>query len=564
MNDQPPLPLDATPSALAPDARRRRQRRSIIALLAFALLMAWRPCNVPALFQAIPEDAFLATRHRNVSSEWHALARHPMLLNALRAAGVPDVDTLADETGFQQTLFWLTGPKTVLGLSSADGSPPLSLVATALNDPDEALRQLRLSGASYVGWKRRPMELLWHIRYVPGLGRLFVTDLGTRYLVFRHSKTMKRLGLVLSLDMYRGNLLAVLSTDPNAVTGLVARLESDAPLAPVFTANPWQSPDPDARHAIYVRPSTLGDLPPPLDAFRLTQDDTAPPDDPLRIDLHTFRNKSSLSLLATLPHAIASPAAPLPAIGPLPNNAELARLTLCGEALRAFPGLATPPAPGTLSSPPPLGVVLSLYGSPFPSTFCGFQVPGLLAVAPSQGIAPDRWIATGLASLDLESKKRPVLLEPSDGVRRLNLKPLFGKHSPVRPHGAESPFLIPPAADNAPWVAGSCLASYSALADAGIPAAAPDTLPAPDTLAEGILDLCHTAAELRSVNSVLKLAAAFVPGMASLRPALDGAGTVLDTVAALGTLRFRLRAGNPAHLDASFTAPTTTTASSAP
>ena len=43
--------------------------------------------------------------------------------------------------------------------------------------------------------------------------------------------------------------------------------------------------------------------------------------------------------------------------------------------------------------------------------------------------------------------------------------------------------------------------------------------------------------------------------MASLRPLLNDVGTGLDTAAALGILRFRLLAGSPARLEASFSAP---------
>ena len=523
----------------------RRHALRLAALLAFAAYFSWRPCKPDLLFRAIPDDAFVATHHRNVSSEWHALARHPMLLNALKAAGVEDAEELADETGFQQTLFWLTGPRTVLGLSTIDGSGPLSLLDAA--DENEALSRLRLSGASYVGWKRRPMEWLRRICYVPGLGRLHRTELGTRYLIFKHGILSKRLGMVLSLDMVDGNLLAVLSTNPDAVTGLVARVRSGDGPALVFPDEPWQCPDRAMRNTIYLRPGDESQA--------------------LRIDMPSFRDKTQLAFRAALPGAGEQQAydskpdglqqaydsekgAPPPAIGPLPDGAELARVAISGDLLTNLLPELRDASPG---APPPSGALLVLYGQPYGSTLCGFSLPGLFAAATPDGLRTEAWLSDLLAASSDNPKKRAVLMEPADGIRRVNLRPLFPKH--FRPHSDESPFLIPPTAAGTPLVVGSCLASYSALAAAGIPAATaplPSTAPALDAS----IDLPRTAAELGSLVAVLRLAAPFVSGLADIRPALDGATRALATAATLGTLRIRLDDPAPgsaeSHLTASF------------
>ena len=496
----------------------RRRILRLAALLVFAAYFSWRPCKPDLLFRAIPDDAFLATHHRNVSSEWHALARHPMLINALRTAGVEDAEELADETGFQQTLFWLTGPRTVLGLSTIDGAGPLSLLDAA--DEDEALSRLRLSGASYVGWKRRPMEWLRRICYVPGLGRLHRTELGTRYLKFKHGKLTKRLGMVLSLDMVDGNLLAVLSTNPDAVTGLVARVRSGDGPALVFPDDPWQCPDRAMRNTIYFRPGDESQA--------------------VRIDMPSFRDKTQLAFHSTLPAAdLPAPSAAPPAIGPLPGGAEFARASISGELLaQLLPDLCKPRDADT---PPPSGALVMLYGEPHGSTLCGFSVPGLLAVASPDGLRAEEWIAKLLESTSDNPKNRAVLLEPSDGVRRVNLKPLFPRH--FRPHAAESPFLIPSAEPGAPLVAGSCLASYTSLATAGIPAAPVSDGPAP--ILDASIDFPRTAAALNSVTAILRLVASFVSGLGDLRPVLDNAPKVLATAATLGTFRVRLDAPAP-------------------
>lgn len=512
------------------DFRRRVLR--LAALLAFAAYFSWRPCRPESLFRAIPDDAFVATHHRNISSEWHALARHPMLIEALRAAGVEDPEELAEEEGFQQTLFWLTGPRTVLGLSTMDGRGPLSLLDAA--DEDEALSRLRLSGSSYVGWKRRPMEWLWRIRYVPGLGPLHVTENGTRYLVFKHGKLSKRLGMVLSLDMLDGNLLAVLSTDPNAVTGLVARVRSEGGPAALFPNEPWRSSGRATRNTIYLRPG----------------DDASP----VRIDLPSFRDKKQLAFRATLPDIdLPAPTSAPPAIGPLPDDAEFARAAISGELLeRLLPDLCLPRAAG---APAPSGALVMLYGQPHGSTLCGFSVPGLLAVASPNGLRAEEWLGEILATTADNPKNRAVLMEPSDGVRRVNLKPLFPRH--FRPHGNESPFLIPSATPGAPLVAGTCLASYTSLAAAGIPSAHATKGPVP--ILDASIDLPRTAGELTAVTAILRLAASFVSGLGDLRPALDNASKVLATTAALGTFRVRLtapaRGATGALLTASFSSP---------
>ena len=534
-----------TPSSPAPSRRRRRRRIALVAAALFALLFSWRPCHPELLFQAIPDDVFLASHHRGVSSEWHALARHPMVISALRAAGVEDAEELAEEDGFQQTLFWLTGPRTVLGFSLDDGGSPLSLLA--VEDGEEALGRLRLTGASYVGWKRRPMEFLWRIRYVPGLGPLHVTENGTRYLVFRHSKTMKRLGLVLSLDMYEGNLVAALSTDPNAVNALTARLRAGAPLASIFPEAPWQCPDPDAKHDLFLRVPSLAEITEAV-ANPLAPGAAAEKVRTTRLQIGSFRDRSSLAFAAQLPFDAPAPAGPPPDLGPLPQDAEFARVAVCGELLRLVPGLADP------AGPTPGGAVACLYGEPFPSTLCGFQIPGLLAVASAAGLRTEAWLTELLESVSDKPGHRPVLLEASDGVRRVNLKPLFGKHSPIRPHTEESPFLIAPAAPGGVCVAGTCLASYTALRAAGIPPAPPSRADGPGVLATGELDLPRVASSLGSINALLRLAAGFVSDLASLRPMLDDVATALKTVSTLGTLNFRVEAGEPAQLAASFTA----------
>lgn len=507
-----------------------------------ALVLSWRPCNNALLFHILPEDAFATSFHHNLASEWHALVRHPMLIGALEAAGVEEAADLVDETGFYQTLYWLTGPKSTLALSIAPApARPLPEKASSfevmMNDIGLAPDSIRVSGASYVGWKRRPMELLWRIRYVPGLGPLNVTESGTRYLVFRHSKTMQRMGLVLSLDMVDGHLLAVLSSNPDAVTSLVARAQS-VPDTRVEL--------PQTTHAFTLKPRLL-ELASDLLALNLS--DTS---SPIHLDLGSFRDRDRLALRLS---GESSGGALAPS-SPVRNPADSPLLASVAVSPSLLPTAeeSDPPAAGPCS--------LVLYGNPCPSTFCGFTIPGLAAFLPPDSPALPPRVQKLIDASYGQDKKRPKLEDLGGGLHRLDLRPLFPKHSPVKPDKEEEPFFLVPADPRETPVAGSCLYSYQNLGKGGtdlVPiltasqsrwtaARSPEGA---DPLAVGWVDLPRTAAELRSVESILRLASLFLgDSLESLREIQESSGKVLGAANALGVLDFTLR--QPLQLEATF------------
>ncbi len=223
----------------------RRVRRLFRGFAALCLLwVLYFPARLDRLFRAMPTGMALGSYHRGLTREWRHLAEHPQLIPLLERAGVSRADRWSDDEGIFWTLFWLTGRHTVIGLHAR---------------PGDAVEDLRLCGASYVGWKARPLEFLWRIRWVPGLGRLDVTDAGTRYLTFRRSKSMRSLGLVLSLDIVEGVLVAVLSADPDAARELAARVRHDAPVDAIFRPQeePWRNL-PNAPHRLWVPARTTG------------------------------------------------------------------------------------------------------------------------------------------------------------------------------------------------------------------------------------------------------------------------------------------------------------------
>lgn len=234
-----------------PSRRRGAGRWRVAGLrMLVALAVLWTlhfPLRMERLFRAIPDRAELTSYHRGLAREWRHLTLREDLAALLRTLGGEAAVEWREEEGIFQTLYWLTGRHTVFGLRAPR--------------PGEGLEGIQLSGASYVGWKARPMELLWHLRWIPGLGKLEVTPLGTRYYVFRHSKTMRNLGLVLSLDLFEGVLVGVLSNRPDDVRELHSRVEYDADLAEAFCgdARPWEHLG-EAPHRVWLPRATTGRL----------------------------------------------------------------------------------------------------------------------------------------------------------------------------------------------------------------------------------------------------------------------------------------------------------------
>ena len=204
-------------SVIAAQAWWRRHRRASlwVGATALALWFFWYPMDRSELFYALPERTAAAAYVRNLAMEDRALLRNPSFQYALRALGGDPEDAIDDNAGVFWTLYWLTGENSVVGVVPEEGE------CGGLGG--------YLAGASYVGWKARALELLWRIRWVPGLGPLRTTAKGTRYMEFPHARELRDNGIVLGLDIVDGVLVAVLAQDPDRVEELAARIAAGEP-----------------------------------------------------------------------------------------------------------------------------------------------------------------------------------------------------------------------------------------------------------------------------------------------------------------------------------------------
>ena len=250
-----------TDPATGPRAWARRHRKALrrCGIAAVALWFFWYPANRAELFYALPERTAAAAYVRNLAMEDRALLRNPSFQYALRALGGDPEDAIDDNAGVFWTLYWLTGENSVVGVVPEEGE------CGGLGG--------YLAGASYVGWKARALELLWRIRWVPGLGPLRTTAKGTRYMEFPHARELRDNGIVLGLDIVDGVLVAVLAQDPDRVAELAARIAAGEPktwmdwprcftdagdTSPHTTipVAPWR--EIRKRHRFWVSPDALG------------------------------------------------------------------------------------------------------------------------------------------------------------------------------------------------------------------------------------------------------------------------------------------------------------------
>ena len=324
----------------------------------FALLCAiwcfWHPRRMDTLFSAIPFEATAVSYHVGLAAEWKALGRNETFVEILERAGVPDAREIVAEPGIYQTMFWLTGRDTVVGYVPHAWSG--------------AFDDAHLAGASYVGWKTKFMELLWLVKWIPGLGRMEATPTGTRFMRFEGLVDSFGRDLLLGLDIVDGMLLATLSTDPETVRHLADRVVigvRDDALATAFAgARPWKSGFDGVRHAVWASDPRLADGAPlafttgslrgPGFAFTLR----GKLDEPALAGLHPFSNSGDL---------------PPPGMGLSAEGVPLLAVFDAAAVERLGP------------SAPPVGRGLAavyLGGRPFEGRLMGLAYPALNAVLP--------------------------------------------------------------------------------------------------------------------------------------------------------------------------------------
>lgn len=416
MDDDEILAAGADP-ATGPRAWARRRRKALrrCAIAAVALWFFWYPMDRAELFYALPERTAAAAYVRDLAMEDRALLRNPSFQYALRALGGDPEDAIDDNAGVFWTLFWLTGENSVVGVVPEEGE------CAGLGG--------YLAGASYVGWKARALELLWRIRWVPGLGPLRTTAKGTRYMEFPHARELRDNGIVLGLDIVDGVLVAVLAQDPDRVAELAARVagktDSWQRLAGCFKAGgplpadrepePWR--EIRKRHRIWVQPYDLGPY-----AFDCN---------PFTLDLASFR-RPGIELDAMVGSGIRS-SLPDPSLG---AAAPLAGAVARAPADAAFLLVAAPVAKGWIpadSGLPPFGegtAVAWAADRPNATHLAILEVPSLALSLPADPAAPlAQWWPPWFEALkaDVDLRLRDSAPDPATRLVRAKKFELLGQ-----------------------------------------------------------------------------------------------------------------------------------------
>ena len=396
-------------------ARRHRKALRRGGIAAVALWFFWYPANRAELFYALPERTAAAAYVRNLAAEDRALLRNPSFQCILRAFGGDPEETIEDNAGVFWTLYWLTGENSVVGVVPEEGE------CGGLGG--------YLAGASYVGWKARALELLWRIKWVPGLGPLRTTAKGTRYMEFPHARELRDNGIVLGLDIVDGVLVAVLAQDPDRVAELADRVagktDSWQHLAGCFEAGdphpadrepePWR--EIRKRHRIWVKPYDLGPF-----AFDCN---------PFTVDLASLKHPG-LELDATIGGG-AGTSDRIPSLG--------AAAPLAGAAARApadatFFLAAAPVAKGWIPEDwglPPFGegtTVAWAADRPHATHLAILEVPSLALSLPADPAAPlTQWWPTWFEALkaDVDLRLRDSAPDPATRLVRAKKFELLGK-----------------------------------------------------------------------------------------------------------------------------------------
>lgn len=337
-----------------------RQRTWVkVFILLCVVWVFWYPKRMNALFMAIPAESTIVSYHVGAASEWKGLVNNPRIIGVMEGFGVKDAAKLKKNIGVSQTIFWLTGRHTVLGFVPGPHTTRLS----SLDDVAEGY----LAGASYVGWKTKFMELLWRIKWVPGLGRMQVTPSGTRYFTFPTDEVYG--DVFLGLDIADGILLASLSYHPDDVRNLADRLHrfgpSDPPARAFGDQLPWRLPL-TAKHTFWVKDErVLGGA------------------EGLFMEVSSLRNESI--------HLSAHVKVNVPELTALRPLSVFPRSSVVGEDLPAAGGVALFASDArlatwvgdTVSLPAREGVwVGTLTGKPFEGRILGLACPAALLALP--------------------------------------------------------------------------------------------------------------------------------------------------------------------------------------
>lgn len=208
------------------------RRCIVLGVLVVLFCFFYNPTKIELLFKAIPENSIASIYVNSLSDEWDSAMKNNILMGSASVIAKEDLTDLRTNEGLKWTLRLLTGKDSIVSAVDVNGD----------NDFDFYDNDY-LAGATSVGFRRRIMELLWRIKYVPGLGKLGVTEDGIRYLDFsKHKVGPSPRNPVLALDMVKGVLCVAYTSNPSDLNKVTSRVNKNTALASVFkhTDDPWK------------------------------------------------------------------------------------------------------------------------------------------------------------------------------------------------------------------------------------------------------------------------------------------------------------------------------------
>lgn len=208
------------------------RRCIVLGVLVVLFCFFYNPTKIELLFKAIPENSIASIYVNSLSDEWDSAMENNILMGSASVIAKEDLTDLRTNEGLKWTLRLLTGKDSIVSAVDVNGD----------NDFDFYDNDY-LAGATSVGFRRRIMELLWRIKYVPGLGKLGVTEDGIRYLDFsKHKVGPSPRNPVLALDMVKGVLCVAYTSNPSDLNNVTSRVNKKTPIASVFkhTDDPWK------------------------------------------------------------------------------------------------------------------------------------------------------------------------------------------------------------------------------------------------------------------------------------------------------------------------------------
>lgn len=207
-------------------------RRCVVLGIAFILFcFFYNPTKIDLIFKAVPEEASTVVYVNSLSKEWDGAMENNMLMGSISVILEEDLTKLRTNEGLKWTLRLLTGKDSVVAIIDANDNGEIEIEAGDY-----------IVGATSVGFRRRIMEFLWRIKYVPGLGKLGVTEEGIRYINFSKTESEpSSSNPVLALDVIDGILCVAYSANPADINSVTTRIDKKTSLSSVFkdTEQPW-------------------------------------------------------------------------------------------------------------------------------------------------------------------------------------------------------------------------------------------------------------------------------------------------------------------------------------